>query len=157
MRAFLGLEVWRWVIGNVILFKMSFGWDFYDEPWKSYALVKLQLTFKLSKNRNFCILRLFEPNFENHDQALIKWCLWLQNDILTKNLNFWLPCKKSAGNYFPNARLPPLPFLAKRQLHAYRRKVKINWGLVETLWNFGDTINVLFYMSKQKISRKLFF
>ena len=54
------------------------------------------------------------------------------------------PCKKSAGNYFPNARLPPPPFLAKTQLHAYRRKVKINRWLVQTLWNFRDTLNVLF-------------
>ena len=90
MRAFLGLEVWRWVVGNVFLFKMSFGWNFSDNPCESYALVKLQLTFQLSKNRNFCILMIFEPYFEDHDQALIKWCLWLQNDVLTKNLNFWL-------------------------------------------------------------------
>ena len=38
----------------------------------------------------FASLMISEPNFENHDQALIKWCLWLQNDMLTKNLNFWL-------------------------------------------------------------------
>ena len=53
MRAFLGLGMWRWVIGNTIPFKMSIGWDFSDEPWKSYALVKIQLTFLLSKNSNF--------------------------------------------------------------------------------------------------------
>ena len=70
---------------------------------------------------------------------------------------FIYPCKKSAGNYFPNARFPPLPFLAKTQLHAYRQKVKINRGLVETLRNSRDTLNVLFAMSMQKISRKLFF
>ena len=69
---------------------------------------------------------------------------------------FRCPCKKSAGNYFPNARLPPLPFMAKTQLQAYRRKVKINRGLVETLRNFGDNLNVLFYISMQKLSRKLF-
>ena len=34
--------------------------------------------FQLSKYGNFCILMIFEPSFENHDQALIKWCLWLQ-------------------------------------------------------------------------------
>ena len=45
MRAFIGLGMWRWVVGNVIPFKMSIGRDFSDEPWKSYALVKLQLTF----------------------------------------------------------------------------------------------------------------
>ena len=90
MRAFLGLGMLRWVVGNVIPFKMSIEWDFYDEPWKSYALVKLQLTFQLSKNRNFCILRLFEPCLRNHDQELIKWCLWLQNKMLIKNLDFWL-------------------------------------------------------------------
>ena len=90
MRAFLGLGVWRWVIGNVIPLKMSIGWDFSDEPWRSYALVNLQLTFQLSKNRNFCILRLFEPCLWNHDQELIKWWLWLQNEMLTKNFDFWL-------------------------------------------------------------------
>ena len=37
MRAFLGLGVWRWVVGNVIPFKMRIGWDFSDEPWKSYG------------------------------------------------------------------------------------------------------------------------
>ena len=80
--------MWRWVVGNVLPFKMSIGWDFYDETWKSYALVKLQLTFQLSKNRNFCILRLFEPYFENHDQVLIKWCLWLQKRCWPKILTF---------------------------------------------------------------------
>ena len=54
-------------------------------PWSSYSWL-----FQLSKYGNFCILRLFEPCLENHDQALIKWCLWLQNKMLTKNLNFWL-------------------------------------------------------------------
>ena len=54
-------------------------------PWSSYSWL-----FQLSKYGNFCILRLFEPYFENHDQELIKWCLWLQNKMLTKNLNFWL-------------------------------------------------------------------
>ena len=48
------------------------------------------------------------------------------------------------------------PFLAKTQLHAYCRKVKINRGLVKTLRNFGDTLNVLYEMSMQKFSRKLF-
>ena len=91
MRAFLGLEVWRLVVGNVILFKMSIGWDFSDEPWKSYALVKLQLTFQLSKNGNFCILMIFEPFLWNHDQGLIKWWLWPQNKMLTKIFDFWLP------------------------------------------------------------------
>ena len=91
MRAFLGLEVWRWVVGNVFLFKMSFGWNFSDNPCESYALVNLQLTFFSCPNKEtFCILMISEPNFENHDQALIKWCLWLQKDMLTKNLNFWL-------------------------------------------------------------------
>ena len=69
---------------------------------------------------------------------------------------FRCPCQKLVGNFFSNVRLPPLPFLAKMQLHAYRRKVKRNRGLVETLRNFGDTLNVLFEMSMQKISRKLF-
>ena len=91
MRAFLGLGMWRWVVGNVIPFKMSIGWDFSDEPWKSYALVKLQLTFQLSKNGNFCILMIFEPCLWNHDQDLIKWWLWLQNKMLTKIFDFWLP------------------------------------------------------------------
>ena len=90
MRAFIVLGVWIWVVGNVIPFKMSIGWDFYDEPWKSYALVKLQLTFQLSKNGNFCILMIFEPFLWNHDQDLIKWWLWLQNKMLTKNFDFWL-------------------------------------------------------------------
>ena len=90
MRAFLGLGIWRWVVGNVFLLKMSFGWNFSDNPCESYALVNLQLTFQLSKNRNFCILRLFKPCFENHDQELIKWCFWLQNKMLTKNFDFWL-------------------------------------------------------------------
>ena len=62
-----------------------------------------------------------------------------------------------AGNYFPNARLPPLPFLLKKQLHAYRRKVKINRGLVETIRNFGDTLNVLFEMSMQKKKQEIIF
>ena len=91
MRAFLGLEVWRWIVGNVIPFNMSIGWDFSDEPWKSYALVKLQLTFQLSKNGNFCILMIFETCLWNHDQELIKWWLWLQNNMLTKKFDFWLP------------------------------------------------------------------
>ena len=89
--AFLGLGMWIWVLGNVIPFKMRIGWDFSDEPRKSYAMVNLQLTFQLSKYGNFCILRLFEPSFENHDKALIKWCLWLQNKMLTKIFDFWLP------------------------------------------------------------------
>ena len=46
--------------------------------------------FQLSKNRNFCILRLFEPCLENHDQELMKWSLWLQNKMLTKFFDFWL-------------------------------------------------------------------
>ena len=29
------------------LFKMSFGWNFFDKPCGSYALVKLQLTFSI--------------------------------------------------------------------------------------------------------------
>ena len=91
MRAFLGFGMRRWVVVNVIPFKMSIGWDFSDEPWKSYALVKLQLTFQLSKNRNFCILMIFEPFLWNQDQELIKWWLWLQNKMLTKNFDFWLP------------------------------------------------------------------
>ena len=82
--------MWRWVVGNVIPLKMSFGCNFSDKPWRSYALVNLQLTFQLSKNRNFCILRLFEPCFENHDQELIKWCFWLQNKMLPKIFDFWL-------------------------------------------------------------------
>ena len=90
MRAFLGLGMWRWVVGNVIHFKMSIGWDFSDEPWKCYALVKLQLTFQLSKNRNFCILMIFEPCLWNHDQDLIKWWLCAQNNMLTKKFDFWL-------------------------------------------------------------------
>ena len=90
MRAFLGLGMWRWVVGNVIPFKIRIGWDFSDEPWKSYALVKLQLTFQLSKNGNFCILMIFEPFLWNHDQDLIKWWLWLQNKMLTKIFDFWL-------------------------------------------------------------------
>ena len=39
----------------------------------------------------FASLMISEPNFENHDQALIKWCLWLQNKMLTKKFDFWLP------------------------------------------------------------------
>ena len=90
MRAFLGLGMWRWVVGNVLPFKMSIGWDFSDEPWKSYALVKIQLTFLLSKNSNFCILMIFELSLWNHDQDFIKWWLWSQNKLLTKNSDFWL-------------------------------------------------------------------
>ena len=51
--------MWRWIVGNVFPFKVSIGCDFSDEPWKSYALVKLQLTFQPSKNGNFCILMIF--------------------------------------------------------------------------------------------------
>ena len=54
-------------------------------PWSIYSWL-----FQLSKYGNFCILMIFEPSFENHDQVLIKWCLWLQKEILTKNLDFWL-------------------------------------------------------------------
>ena len=46
---------------------------------------------------------------------------------------FEMSIKKPSGNYFPKARLPRLPFLAKTQLHAYRRKFKINRRLVEEL------------------------
>ena len=35
----------RGVVGNVFLFKISFGWNFSDKPCGSYALVKLKLTF----------------------------------------------------------------------------------------------------------------
>ena len=46
--------------------------------------------FSCPNKETFASWWFSEPNFENHDQALIKWCLWLQNDMLTKNLNFWL-------------------------------------------------------------------
>ena len=54
-------------------------------PWSSYSWL-----FQLSKYGNFCILRLLEPSFENHDQELIKWWLWLQNKMLIKKFDFWL-------------------------------------------------------------------
>ena len=90
MSAFLDLGVWRWIVGNCIPLKMSIGWNFSDKPWKSYALVKIQLTFLLSKNSNFCILMIFELFLWNHDQDLIKWWLWTQNKMFTKNSYFWL-------------------------------------------------------------------
>ena len=82
--------MWRWTVGNCILFKVSVGCNFSDKSWKSYALVKVQLTFLLSKNINFCILMIFELFLWDHDQALIKWWLWTQNKMLTKISDFWL-------------------------------------------------------------------
>ena len=139
MRAFLGLEVWRWVVGNVFLFKMSFGWNFSDNPCESYTLVNFSWLFQLSKNRNFCILMIFEPSFENNDQALIKWCLWLQNWMLTKIWTFdcqmtILPLQLTVmqlGFWLCNFVLKVLK-LGMRMLDHIYRHVGLDW----TLGNF---------------------
>ena len=73
----------------------------------------------------------------------------LRNFGDTLNVLFLMYMQKISRKLFFYSVLPPLPFLAKTKLHAYRRKVKINRGLVETLRNIGDTLNVLFEMSMQ--------
>ena len=46
--------------------------------------------FYCPKIVTFCILMIFELSLWNHDQDLIKWWLWTQNKMLTKNSDFWL-------------------------------------------------------------------
>ena len=94
MRAFSDLGVWRWVVGNVFLFKMSFGWNFSDNPCESYALVNLQLTFSAVQIRKLLhlddflsqALRIMIKHWSN-DVCGFKmrywpkiWTFWLSND-----------------------------------------------------------------------------
>ena len=39
---------------------------------------------------NFGVLMNYEKSLMNHDKPLIKWWIILQNEMLTKILNFWL-------------------------------------------------------------------
>ena len=54
-------------------------------PWSRYNWL-----FYCPKIVTFCILMIFELFLWNHDQDLIKWWLWTQNKMLTKNSDFWL-------------------------------------------------------------------
>ena len=47
--------------------------------------------FNCPNMETFASWDFLSHTFENHDQALIKWCLWPQNKMLTKNFYFWLP------------------------------------------------------------------
>ena len=55
-------------------------------PWSSYSWL-----FNCPKIETFDTLMIFKPFLWNYDQDLIKWWLWLQNKMLTKNFDFWLP------------------------------------------------------------------
>ena len=50
MSAFHDLGVWRWIVGNWILFKMSFGWVIYHKVWESYSWSKLSWLFIQNPN-----------------------------------------------------------------------------------------------------------
>ena len=50
MSAFPDLGVWIWIIGNCILFKMSFGWVISHKVWESYAWSKLSWLFLQNPN-----------------------------------------------------------------------------------------------------------
>ena len=55
-------------------------------PWSSYSWLS-----SCPKIETFDTLTIFEPFLWNHGQDLTKWWSWLQNKMLTKFFNFWLP------------------------------------------------------------------
>ena len=90
VRAFLGFGTWRLIVGNVFLFKMSFGWNFSDNPCESYALVNFSWLFQLSKYSNFCIFDDFWAKFweswPSIDQMMLvasKWYVDQKFELLT--------------------------------------------------------------------------
>ena len=50
MSEYFELGRWRWIVGNSILFKMSFGWVIFDNVWESYAWSKLSWLFLQNPN-----------------------------------------------------------------------------------------------------------
>ena len=84
MSAFLDLGVWRWIIGNCILFKIRFGWVISHKVWGSYAWSKLSWLF------------LQNPNLATFESWWILSNPWSNDEIslkmrmFTKNLKVWL-------------------------------------------------------------------
>ena len=54
-------------------------------PWSKYSWL-----FYCPKIVTFASWWFLSHALRNHDQELIKWCLWLQNNMLTKFFDFWL-------------------------------------------------------------------
>ena len=96
--------------------------------------------FSCPKIETFDTLMIFEPFLWNHDQDLIKWWLWLQNKMLTKNFDFWLPndhftptvdCEAIRVFWLCNFMLKVLKLDMRVLDHIYRH-VELDW----TFWNF---------------------
>ena len=106
-------------------------------PWSSYIWL-----FQLSKYGNFCILRPFEPSFENHDQELIRHILLLSNGLTTRvsffsrNFGFLRPQMELMGSYMsPRILIPSFLTCITSLLSQLLKCLKINY--IRSKINYG--------------------
>ena len=91
MSAFFELGVWIWIVGNLILLKMSFIWVISHKVWEIYAWAKLSWLFLQNPN-----LTTFESWWILSNPWWIMIKPWSNDElsfkmrILTKNLEVWL-------------------------------------------------------------------
>ena len=85
------LGIWILIVGNLILFKISFGWVISHKVWESYAWSKLGWLFLQNPN-----LATFESWWILSNPWWIMINPWSNDEIsfkmrmLTKNLEVWL-------------------------------------------------------------------
>ena len=91
MSEYFEIGSWWWIVGNWILFKMSFGWVISHKVWESYAWSKLSWLFLQNPN-----LATFESWWIMSNPWWIMINPWSNDEIyfkmrmLTKNLEVWL-------------------------------------------------------------------
>ena len=142
MRAFLDLGVWRWIVGNCILFKMIFGWVISNKVWESYAWSKLSWRFLQNPN-----LATFESWWILRNPWWIMINPWSNDELsfkmrmLTKNLEVWLYLGHSwllpqhsrflgpLSNWLTKLSLQGLKFVMDELKNLLR-----HWEALEAIW-----------------------
>ena len=101
----------RWALNGIFLIN-------HEEvmPWSICSWL-----FNCPKIETFASWAFLSHALRNHDQELIKWCLWLQNKMLTKIFDFWL-----SNDHFA----PAVDCEAFRVFDC----VKILWALKLDIW-----------------------
>ena len=101
---FFDLGVWRWIVGNLILFKIRFGWFISHKVWENYAWSKLSWLFL--QNPNLSTFEswwaIFDESWSNLDQMMnypskrecwqkiLKFdCIWVTVDFCPSTVDFW--------------------------------------------------------------------
>ena len=149
MRAFIDLGVWRWIVGNCILFIMSFGWVISHKVSESYAWSKLSWLFL--QNPNLATFKSWWILSNPWWIMINPWSndeLYLKMRMLTKNLEVWLYVGHSwlltqhsrflglLSNLLTKVSLQGLKFVMDEL-----KNILGHWGTLEVIWMWRPWCN----------------